>query len=125
MVNVMKTAATKAQSRKFVLRPYRRIPTWYRSYYLSGSMIGKGVVMNLSCTGMRVLGDHSLEPGTELSIRICLEEDSPSLEISRASVQWVNQYEFGLKIDHLTPGAAHRIAGLIKEQIGIGRHEPQ
>ena len=51
----MKAArATKPRTR-FVLRPYRRIPTWYGSYYMSGSVIGKGVVKNLSRTGL--LGD--------------------------------------------------------------------
>jgi PilZ domain len=124
MVQAVKTGA-KIQPRKFVLRPYRRIPTRYSSYYLSGSAIGKGVVMNLSCTGMRILGDHSVTPGTELSVRVSLEEDYPPLEISRASVRWVNQNEFGLKIDHLTPGVSYRIICLIKEQAGTRRNESQ
>ena len=111
--------------RKFVLRPYRRIPTWYNSYYLSGSVIGKGVVMNLSRSGMRILGDHNLQPGTQLSVRVCLEEHSPQLEISHASVQWVNQYEFGLKINHLTSRAAHRITRLLNEHIGTGLNQPR
>ena len=119
----MKTPEKKAQPRKFVVRPYRRIPTWYSSYYLSGSLIGKGVVMNLSRTGMRVLGDHSLKPGTELSVRVMVEEHGPPIEITQASVQWVNQYEFGLKIDRLVPGAAHRIAVLITQQASFRREE--
>ena len=77
--------------------------------------------MNLSRGGMRVLGDHSLEPGTELSIRVSLEDHSPALEIAHASVQWVDQYEFGLKIDQLSPGAAHRITSLLNESI-VGRN---
>jgi hypothetical protein len=118
-------SAKKVQPRKFILRPYRRISTWYSSYYMSGSTIGKGVVMNLSRTGMRVLGDHSLTPGTKLSVRITLEEQGPPLEIARASVRWVNQYEFGAKIDHLSPGAAHRITSLVSEQAKTYRREPQ
>ena len=125
MVASMKTAKQKVHGTKFVLRPYRRIPTWYHSYYLSGSVIGKGVVMNLSRSGMRVLGDHSLQPGTELSIRVSLEDHSPPLEISHASVQWVNQYDFGLKIHSLTPGAIHRITSLLNEHISIGRNHPK
>ena len=99
-----------------MVRPNRRIPTWYSSYYLSGTFVGKGVVMNLSRTGMRVLGDHSLQPGTELSVRVIVDEHGPPIEITRASVQWVNQYEFGLKIERLAPGAAHRTADLITQQ---------
>ena len=121
----MKNIRAKLHGRKFVLRPYRRIPTWYNSYYLSGTAIGKGVVMNLSRSGMRVLGDHNLQPGTELSVRVCLEEHSPPLEISCASVQWVNQYEFGLKINQLTSGAVHRITRLLNEHISTGLNQPR
>ncbi len=84
---------------------------------MSGSVIGKGVVKNLSRTGLRVLGDHSLTPGTEVSIRLHLGETDPPLEISRATVRWADQYEFGLRIEHLTPHAAHRLAGLINADI--------
>ena len=99
-----------------MLRPYRRIPSWYGSYYLSGSVIGKGVVMNVSCTGLRVLGDHSLKPGTDVSIRVTVDH-GPPLEISRASVRWVKEYEFGLKIDQITSQAANRLVRLIHDSI--------
>jgi PilZ domain-containing protein len=120
----MKTARNSVRSR-FVLRPYRRIPTWYTSYYMSGSVIGKGVVMNLSRTGLRVLGDHSLTPGTELSLRLTLGEADPPLEISRATVRWSNQYEFGLRIEHLSSPAAHRLAGLITADLSLRPHGMQ
>ncbi len=106
-----------SQGRKFVLRPYRRIPTWYESYYMSGDRIGRGVVMNLSRTGLRVLGDHSITPGTDLAVRLTIEENGPPLEVSRASVRWVNEHEFGLQIESLTPMAARRIAKLVGEEI--------
>jgi hypothetical protein len=112
-------SVVKVRARKFVLRPYRRIPTWYASYYLSGSSIGKGVVMNLSCTGMRILGDHTLAPGTELSVRIDIEDSTAPVEISRASVRWVSKYEFGLEIRHLSPEAADRIAGLLNRSVRV------
>jgi hypothetical protein len=108
-----------AHRSKFVLRPYRRVPTWYRSYYMSGSVIGKGVVKNLSHTGLRVVGDHSLAPGTELCIRLTIGDADPPLEISRASVRWANHYEFGLQIEQITPHAAHRLAALIKADLGL------
>jgi hypothetical protein len=111
--------------RKFVLRPYRRIPTWYSAYYMSGSVIGKGVVKNLSRIGLRLLGDHSLTAGTEVSLRLSLEETDPPLEISRASVRWTNEYEFGLRIEHLSPEAAHRLAGLITADIGLRPKNPR
>jgi len=115
--------AGKVKAKKFVLRPYRRIPTWYESYYMSGDLIGKGVVMNLSRSGLRVLGDHSLRPGMEVSVRFMADEKAPPIEIGRALVRWANEYEFGLQIDHVTPHTAHRIASLVTEQARAYRGE--
>lgn len=117
-----KSQAIQATAR-FVMRPYRRIPTWYMSYYMSGEYVGKGVVTNLSCTGMRVLGDHTMKPGTELTVRVTLEEDRPPIEIERVTVQWVNESEFGLKIVFMNPSAAKQITQLLVTQAGTRRGE--
>ena len=123
-LNAMKMVRNTPRIR-FVLRPYRRIPTWYTSYYMSGNVIGKGVVKNLSRTGLRVLGDHSLTPGTDVCIRLHLGETDPPLEISRATVRWADEYEFGLQIEHLTPYAADRLAGLINADISLRPNSAQ
>ena len=115
----MKKTARPASRTKFVLRPYRRVSTWFNSYYLSGTVIGKGVVKNLSLTGLRVLGDHALTPGTQVCIRLTFGTMDPPLEISRASVRWANESEFGLKIEHVTPHAAQRLAYLIKADLAL------
>mgnify|MGYP001178141721 FL=1 len=115
-------AIAKTLRTRFVLRPYRRIATWYSSYYMSGSVIGKGVVKNLSRTGLRVLGDHSLMPGSDVCVRLLLGEGEPPLEISRASVRWADPHDFGLRIEHLTPHAAHRLASLIKADLSLRPH---
>jgi hypothetical protein len=111
--------------RKFVLRPYRRIPTWYSAYYMSGRVIGKGVVKNLSRIGLRLLADHCLTPGTEVSLRLSLGETDPPLEISRASVRWTNDYELGLRIEHLSADAAHRLGDLITADVGLRPDNPR
>lgn len=115
----MKTARHTTPRTRFILRPYRRIATWYDSYYMSGSVIGKGVVKNLSRTGLRMFGEHSLAPGTEVSIRLQIDGADSPLEIVRASVRWASQNEFGLRIEHVTPQAAHRIAHLINADPGL------
>jgi len=108
--------------RKFILRPYRRIPTWFTFYYLSGNVVGKGIVTNLSCAGMRVSGDHALSPGAELAVRLTLEEDQPPIEITRATVRWVNEYDCGLQIESINPLAARRIAAVLNQQVRTVRH---
>jgi PilZ domain len=115
----MKTSTrmkAKQGTRRFIMRPYRRIPTWYMSYYMGGDLVGKGVVTNLSCTGMRVLGDHAMRPGTTLALRLTLEEDMPPLEIERVTVQWVKEAEFGVRIVTMKPAAAKRITHLLATQ---------
>jgi PilZ domain len=106
---------------RFILRPYRRIPTWYLSYYMSGNLVGKGVVTNLSCTGMRVLGDHAMKPGTELTIQLTLEEGEPALEIEQVTVRWVKEAEFGLRINIIKPASSKRIAQVLAKQAGTHR----
>ena len=67
-----KPRPSKPKGTRFVLRPYRRIPTWRVLYYLSGECVGKGVVTNLSQSGMRIQGEHAVEPGLDLALRLTL-----------------------------------------------------
>jgi hypothetical protein len=108
---------SKSRATRFVLRPYRRIPTWLVLYYLSGECVGKGVVTNLSQSGMRVQGDHAVEPGSDLALRVTFANDGPSIEIERAMVRWVDGYDFGLDLVLVSPLAAKHIASLLSGQI--------
>ena len=107
----------KPRTTRFVLRPYRRIPTWLVLYYLSGECVGKGVATNLSQTGMRIQGDHAIESGTDLVLRVTFADDCPPIEIERATVRWVDGYDFGLHFVHLSPMAAKHISDTLSEQI--------
>ena len=108
---------SKPRATRFVLRPYRRIPTWLVLYYLSGESVGKGVVTNLSQSGMRVQGDHAVEPGLDLALRLTLADNGPTIEIKRATVRWVDGYDFGLHLVRLSPLAAKHIAEVLSQQI--------
>ena len=108
---------SKSKRTPFVLRPYRRIPTWLVLYYLSGKSVGKGIVTNLSQSGMRVQGDHEVEPGLDLGLRLTFEDHGPTIEIERATVRWVDGYDFGLDLVRINPDAAMHIARLVGRQI--------
>jgi hypothetical protein len=107
----------KARAARFVLRPYRRIPTWLVLYYLSGESVGKGVVTNLSQSGMRVQGDHAVVPGLDLTLRVTFANDGQTIEVERAMVRWVNGYDFGLDFTSLSPLAAKHISDTVSQQI--------
>ena len=117
MAAVPKPRLSKPRRSPFMLRPYRRIPTWLVLYYLSGECIGKGIVTNLSQSGMRVQGDHTIEPGLDLGLRLMLVDDGPTLEIERATVRWVNGFDFGLDLVRINPDAAMHIARVVSRQI--------
>ena len=112
-----KSSLSKPRPTRFVLRPYRRIPTWLVLYYLSGECVGKGIVTNLSRSGMRVQGDHAVEPGLDLALRVTFADDVPPIEIKRATVRWVDGYDFGLDLVLVSPLAARHIAHLLSGQI--------
>ena len=112
-----KPRPSKPERVRFVLRPYRRIPTWLALYYLSGECVGKGIVTNLSQLGMRVQGDHEVELGLHLALRVTFTDDSPPIEIERATVRWVNRYDFGLDLVLVSPLAAKYIVRLLSGQI--------
>ncbi len=112
-----KPRPSKPKGTRFVLRPYRRMPTWLVLYYLSGQCVGKGVVTNLSQSGMRVQGDHGVELGLDLALRVRFADDDPPIEIERATVRWVDVYDFGLDLVRVSPLAAKYIACLLSGQI--------
>ena len=112
-----KPRPSKSKHTRFVFRPYRRIPIWRVLYYLSGEYVGKGVVTNLSQLGMRVQGEHEVEPGLNLALRLTLSDDGPTLEIERATVRWVDGYDFGLDFVRISPLAAKHVAQLLNQQI--------
>lgn len=112
-----KPRPSKPRATRFVLRPYRRIPTWLALYYLSGECVGKGVATNLSQSGMRIQGDHAVEPGLDLALRVTFADDDPPIEVERATVRWVDGYDFGLDFVQLTPLAAKHITDVLSQQI--------
>ena len=112
-----KSSLSKPRVTRFVLRPYRRIPTWLVLYYLSGECVGKGIVTNLSRSGMRVQGDHAVEPGLDLALRVTFADDVPPIQINRATVRWVDGYDFGLDLVLVSPLAAKYIVHLLSGQI--------
>ena len=102
---------------RFVLRPYRRIPTWLHLHYLSGEYVGKGIVTNLSQSGVRIQGEHAVEPGLNLALRLTLSDDGPTIEVEQATVRWVNGYDFGLDFIKLSPSATKHINDALSRQI--------
>lgn len=112
-----KSRPAKAQTSRFVLRPYRRIPIWRVLYYLSGESVGKGIVTNLSQSGMRIQGEHAVEPGLCLALRLSLEEGGPTIEVELARVRWVDGCDFGVDFVRISPLAAKHVSHALNQQV--------
>jgi hypothetical protein len=52
-----------------------------------------------------------------LGLRLTLPDNGPTIEIERATVRWVNGYDFGLNLVRFSPDAAMHIARLLSQQI--------
>jgi len=111
-----KPRPSKPKSIRFMLRPYRRVPTQLVLYYLSGICVGKGVVTNLSQSGMRVQGEHTVESGLNLALRLPLSDEGLTIEIEQATVRWVDGYDFGLDFVRLSPSARKLITDALSLQ---------
>jgi PilZ domain len=112
---------SKLKGIRFVLRPYRRVPSKCALYYLSPDYVGKGTVTNLSQSGVRIQGEHAVEPGLSLALRIKLSKDGPTIEVERATVRWVEGYDFGMEFDRLSPLAAAHISHVLSQKIRTSR----
>ncbi|MEO6308547.1 MAG: PilZ domain-containing protein [Nitrospiraceae bacterium] len=112
-----KPRPSKPGSVRFVLRPYRRIPTQLVLYYLGGGCVGKGMATNLSQSGMRIQGEHTLEPGLDLALRLTLSDGGPTIEVERATVRWVDGYDFGLDFVRLSPLVTKHISDVLGQQV--------
>jgi hypothetical protein len=119
MADAPKPHPSKLKGTRFVLRPYRRVPTQRVLYYLSGKCVGKGVVTNLSQSGMRIRGEHEVEPGLDLALRLTLLDEGPMIDIERATVRWVDGNDFGLDFVRLSPLAKKHITEALSQQIRI------
>jgi hypothetical protein len=95
------------------------MPTRHVLYYLSGKCVGKGIVINLSQSGMRVRGEHEVEPGLNLALRLTLTDDGPTIDIERAMVRWVDGNDFGLDFLRLSPLAKKHITDALSQQIRV------
>ena len=106
-----------SHTNRFVIRTYHRIPVRCLLYYMGGEFLGKGTVMNLSRSGFRVLGDHQVVPGTELTVRLALPDKDEPVEIQRAVVRWVRGLLFGVKIVTLSPDGEDRVGSFLSSRL--------
>jgi len=103
-------------SKHFRLRTYQRVMSSNNGYYLSEDFLGKGIIRDISSGGWRIQGDHQVEIGMKLTLRMEFQEDKSPLEIEEASVQWVSGKDFGIQIRKIRQATAKRLERLVGHQ---------
>ncbi len=74
---------------------------------------GAGIITDLARGGCRVTSMMTVPPGTEMKLRILIEEGG-EIEISRALSRWVRGMEFGVEFLETDPGASEQLHQLLK-----------
>ncbi|MCE3222870.1 MAG: hypothetical protein K0S58_1050 [Nitrospira sp.] len=100
----------------FKLRSYQRILLCGTCYYLSDDFLGRGTVWDFSSGGWRIQGDHQVQVGMPLILRMDLSDEKSPLEIEQAVVQWVSGRDFGVQIRKMRRTSAKKLERL------LGRH---
>lgn len=73
------------------------------------------MVQQISLKGCRVASATSVQPGTELELRIAVPGEVPALKVELAVVRWAREREFGLSFVALRPEEQERLARLLSE----------
>ena len=83
-----------------------RIPTLFSLFYSymdSGqTLIGDGIVIDLSSSGIGIRGNRSVAPGMNITLSIDLPGMEKPFSITQSRVSWAESCRFGVEIKTLT-----------------------
>lgn len=108
----------------FKLRTYQRVPLCGCGYYLSQDFLGRGTVWDISVGGWRIEGDHQVQVGMVLTLRMELPGEQRPLEVEQAIVQWVSGRDFGVQVRKIRTLAVKRLERLINHSSYVIHHHP-
>ena len=95
----------------FTVRTYRRYSVDCPVYYMGASFLGKGLAVEVSREGWRIIGDHPVEVGMTLTLSLLLPDDPVPVKVEKASVRWVRGHTFGIKMLIMQPSEGRDWAG--------------
>jgi hypothetical protein len=83
-----------------------RTPTFFSLFYSymdsSQTLIGDGIVTDLSSSGIGIRGNRSVAPGMNVTLSIDLPKMDKPFSITQSRVSWAEGCRFGVKIKTLT-----------------------
>lgn len=101
-------------------RTCHRVPVSCFLYYLGEGLIGTGKVCDVSVKGWRIEGDKPVTLGMKLTLRVFLPDQPKPVDVDRASVQWIKEQAFGVRIMKIQAEAELRIKKFVESRT----HQP-
>ena len=80
---------------------------------MTSDLLGSGMVLDVSLRGCRLLGDCQLMPGSILTLRVTLPNQSEALVIDTARVRWVHERAAGLEFPRMPPAQMRQLRKVI------------
>jgi hypothetical protein len=91
------------------IRKARRVQLRCIVRFSSGEIEGEGTITNISTSGCRAESDINMAEGLDVQIIIFLSDQSPPMNVERASVRWVSGDAFGLSFILFFPSERARL----------------
>ncbi|BFU95422.1 MAG: conserved protein of unknown function [Nitrospira sp.] len=99
------------------VRPYHRglyrLPVSYPAMYCVLSMIGEGVIVNLSAVGCTIQTDRPMPPERSVALRLLLPDRHESLPIDLGQVRWVDGNRAGIEFTKVDRTANLRLHSFV------------
>ena len=114
--------ATTCRSRSVVKvcrmnsRKHLHYSVWFKSAFTSTRTVeGSGIVTDLSTGGCRISSHTGAPAGTQLSLRIALEEkEGTPLEVRKALSRWARGMQFGVEFIEMHEEASRHLEHTLK-----------
>ena len=93
-----------------------RFPVQFRSSFSSvNSVLGAGILEDLSIRGCRIFSRTTVKSGTEIELHIEVSPEKSPIHIQRAVVRWARDEIFGLEFMNLANNEWARLREIVHE----------
>ena len=104
---------------QFHSRTHRRVPIHGTALYMGPDFVGHATILNLSMSGLHLMGTYPVPAKARLTIRLYLSDDDAYVQIPSAIVRWTTGHEFGVRLSQLPESARCRLLARVTD---LARH---
>ena len=107
------------KNRMSPMRRHSRFPVNWRVMYGTTEFVAEGTVLDLTTRGWRIAGTMPVLPGMPLRLQVCVPERPEPLHVLRATVLWVNNYEFAIEADEMARRDETWVTEFLRHKLGL------